>query len=456
MSDFLLGEEQLQALDLMKEFITSSNVTAFSLVGPAGTGKTSIIKELLQWIRKNKIPYILCAPTNKAGLVLREITGDKDVTTIHKLLTLTPNLEIFELNFNELEFQIKNPMNLGIPHNGVVICDEASMINDELFKTIIHHATLYNSRVIFVGDKAQLQPVNANKVSKVFNLDNRFELTKIYRQSSENAILPILCELREKPILSFSQKLAEEGSLYCFTDTKEFVKPAYKVYKEAIREGDILKTKILAYTNKRVEAYNKCMKRLLFNNESEYNKGEFLTAYENLDTSMTIYNSMDYIIASEPTKVDIKIHKFGISLPGYVLELYDSFFDKTGTIRILSKDIDKSYFLGIADFIEGTRLDAIELKERGWYKKSKMRWVDYFKAMDSFTTPVDLYIGNRLVRSKSFDYGYAISTHKSQGSSLDTVFVDIKNINTCRNIDERRQLQYVALSRTRSNAYILQ
>lgn len=38
MSDFLLGEEQLQALDLMKEFITSSNVTAFSLVGPAGTG----------------------------------------------------------------------------------------------------------------------------------------------------------------------------------------------------------------------------------------------------------------------------------------------------------------------------------------------------------------------------------------------------------------------------------
>lgn len=456
MSDFLLGEEQLQALDLMKEFITSSNVTAFSLVGSAGTGKTVLINELLKWIKANSIQYVLCAPTNKAGLVLREATKDENVTTVHKLLTLTPNLEIFELDFNELEFQIKNPMNLGIPHAGVVICDEASMINDELFKIIIHHATLYNSKVIFVGDKAQLQPVNANNVSKVFNLDNRFELTKIYRQSSENAILPVLQELREKPILSFSQRLAEEGSLYCFTDTKEFVKPAYKVYKEAIKEGNILKTKILAYTNKRVEAYNKCMKRLLFNNESEYNKGEFLTAYENLDTSMTVYNSMDYIIASEPTKVDIKIHKFGISLPGYVLELYDSFFDRTGTIKILSKDIDKSYFLEIADFIENIRLDAIELKERGWYKKSKMRWVDYFKAMDSFTTPVDLYIGNRLVRGKSFDYGYAISTHKSQGSSLDTVFVDIKNINTCRNIDERRQLQYVALSRTKSDAYLLQ
>lgn len=455
MDKIVLGEEQLQALDLMKEFI-SSNVTAFSLIGSAGTGKTLLINELLKWIKANNIGYVLCAPTNKAGLVLREVTKDENVTTIHKLLTLTPNLEIFELDFNELEFQIKNPLNLGIPHNGVVICDEASMINDELFKTIIHHASLYNSKVIFVGDFCQLQPVNANKVSKVFNLDNKFELTKIYRQSSENAILPVLQELREKPISSFSQRLAEEGSLYCFTDTKEFLKPAYKVYKEAIKEGNILKTKILAYTNRRVEAYNKCMKKLLFSNENEYNKGEFLTAYENLDSSMTICNSMDYIIASDPVKIDIRIHKFGVSLPGYSLELYDSFFDRSGNIRILSREIDESYFLQIADFIEDIRLDAIDLKKRGWFKKSKMRWVDYFNAMDSFTTPVDLYLGNRLVRSKSFDYGYAISTHKSQGSSIDTVFVDIKNINTCRNLDERRQLQYVALSRTKSDVYVLQ
>lgn len=268
--------------------------------------------------------------------------------------------------------------------------------------------------------------------------------------------MPILCELREKPVLSFSQRLAEEGSLYCYTNTKEFIKPAYRVYKEAIREGNILKTKILAYTNRRVHAYNKCLKRLLFNNEDEYNKGEFLTAYENLDTSMTIYNSMDYIVIEKPKKIDIQIPKFATSLPGYELKIYDSFLDKSGYIRILSKNIDDCYFNTIADFIETIRIDAIEFKERGWTKKAKMRWVDYFKAMDSFTTPVDLYLGNRLIRSKSFDYGYAISTHKSQGSTLDTVFIDIKNINTCRDIDERRQLQYVALSRTRSDAYILQ
>ena len=99
MDKIVLGEEQLQALDLMKEFI-SSNVTAFSLIGSAGTGKTLLINELLKWIKANNIGYVLCAPTNKAGLVLREVTKDENVTTIHKLLTLTPNLEIFELDFN--------------------------------------------------------------------------------------------------------------------------------------------------------------------------------------------------------------------------------------------------------------------------------------------------------------------------------------------------------------------
>ena len=69
---------------------------------------------------------------------------------------------------------------------------------------------------------------------------------------------------------------------------------------------------------------------------------------------------------------------------------------------------------------------------------------------------MDLYYDNRLIRKKSFDYGYACSAHKSQGSSFGEVFVDMRNINLCKDKDERRQLQYVALSRTRKDAYVLQ
>ena len=59
------------------------------------------------------------------------------------------------------------------------------------------------------------------------------------------------------------------------------------------------------------------------------------------------------------------------------------------------------------------------------------------------------------IKKKTFDYGYASSTHKLQGSSINTIFIDMANINKCRNKDELRQLQYVALSRTKTDAHIL-
>jgi ATP-dependent exoDNAse (exonuclease V) alpha subunit len=65
-------------------------------------------------------------------------------------------------------------------------------------------------------------------------------------------------------------------------------------------------------------------------------------------------------------------------------------------------------------------------------------------------------VDGRLIRKKSFDYSYAISTHKSQGSTFDSVFVDIRNINSCNDEAVRRQLQYVALSRTKKNVLIYQ
>ena len=79
----------------------------------------------------------------------------------------------------------------------------------------------------------------------------------------------------------------------------------------------------------------------------------------------------------------------------------------------------------------------------------------YFDTINSFASMFDLYYDNRVIKKKTFNYGYAISVHKSQGTTIDNVFVDISNINTVRDKNELQQLQYVALSRTRGNAYIL-
>lgn len=82
-------------------------------------------------------------------------------------------------------------------------------------------------------------------------------------------------------------------------------------------------------------------------------------------------------------------------------------------------------------------------------------WKEYFRVMESFTTPVDLVYGNRTVRKKTLDYGYCLSVHKSQGSNYDNILIDMGNLFTCKNKEELRQLQYVALSRTRNNISML-
>ena len=451
-TNIILGEEQLQALDAMKKFI-SGDAAAFSLIGSAGTGKTTIMKELIKWLRVRK-SYCLCAPTHKAKLVLERLTGDSNAQTLHKLLSLSPNIEILDLDFRDLRFVVGNSQT-NIPYNGVVICDEASMINDELFKLLLDRCKPVNCKIIFVGDKAQLRPVNSKDTSMVFNVDNRFELTKIYRQSDDSALLSIFDTLRYNVVSHFESKEGKEGSLKCFSETSDFIKAAIPSFKKAMKTGDILATKILAYTNNRVAGYNNCMKKVLFNDSEEYHKFEFLTGYENLNFGgVKFYNSMDYIIIDEPERMDVFIPEF-LTLPGFQLNLYDSVTKLHSPIFILSKEISADYLRSLASRIEDFRLSAIETSRYNRVASSKL-WKKYYRMIESFTTPVDLYFNNRIIRKKSFDYGYACSAHKSQGSTFNEVFVDIKNINTCKDMSERRQLQYVALSRTRTNAYVLQ
>ncbi len=49
---------------------------------------------------------------------------------------------------------------------------------------------------------------------------------------------------------------------------------------------------------------------------------------------------------------------------------------------------------------------------------------------------------------KSFDYGYAMTVHKAQGSTINNVFIDMKDVLTCRDPELLRQLQYVGASST--------
>ena len=163
---------------------------------------------------------------------------------------------------------------------------------------------------------------------------------------------------------------------------------------------------------------------------------------------------MDYIIDAEPERIEKTIPHVGV-FAGYRLSLYDTAEQMSGTVFILDADTPPSKILTLSTIIESTRLAAIDYKQKK-HRNASIMWQKYYEIINSFTTPFDLYYDDRVVKKKTFDYGYASTVHKSQGSSINNVFTDMKNILSCRDELEVRQLQYVALSRARTNAYVFQ
>lgn len=453
--DFKLGEEQRNVLLSIFNFIQSKKEKVCTLNGFAGSGKSNLTKLITRYLEYKNIPYVLATPTHKAKGVLAAYT-ERDVTTLHKLLTLRPTIDIMELDFKDLKFS-STTLDSGIPYNGVLIVDECSMVNKALYDFIIKKTFDRNCKTIFVGDECQICPVKEGKLSETFNINNVFTLSKVYRQKDNNPILDILDELRKNAKLKFNEIRSENGSLYLYNNWQLFINSNIIKFKTAVKERDPALVKLIAYTNKRVEAFNNIIRYKIFNNNNEYNIGDILTGYDSCEykklpsdiLGYTIINSSDYIVENI-TKTEKYIGLF--NLIGYVLTIYSVEEEVSFPVFILSKSNKVSVINELAKYIESIRLEAVNCK----ISSTKNRiWREYFKLMTSFLTPFDLIYDNRVVRKKSLDYGYCITDHKSQGSSYNTILVDMDNIFTCKKLDELRQLQYVALSRTKKDIHML-
>jgi ATP-dependent exoDNAse (exonuclease V) alpha subunit len=353
-----LGIQQKEALDLIIDFFYDNRLRAFSLEGYAGTGKSFLIKYIIEYLETKYKNYVLVAPTHKAKVVLERFT-EREGMTLHKLLSLSPNIEILDLDFKYLEFLVKNPKNQMFPTNGIVICDEASMINDDLYDLLLSKAKQFNTKILFVSDKAQLKPVNGKAYSKVYALKHKYSLSKIYRQDGESGLNEVLPILRTNAIFRFNTIEKEVGSVICYDNVKDWFLPSIKSFKTAMQNQDILEAKILAYTNNRTAAFNNKVKEVLFKSDQQYNKLELLTCYDNLTfDAEEFWNSMDYIIMDEAIPTRINIPGF-VNLPGFKLTLYDSSYKKQKNILILDKEISVDYLDSLAMYIEQLREEAI-------------------------------------------------------------------------------------------------
>ena len=149
------------------------------ITGGPGTGKTTIVKCILQIFKSMGKRVKLMAPTGRAAKRLSESTGE-DASTIHRALEMTGGDE------NRFIFNTQQKLNYD-----VIIVDEVSMVDSQLMYYLVR-SIKRGAKLILVGDKDQLASVGAGNVLADILASGRFAsimLTQIYRQSEDSLII---------------------------------------------------------------------------------------------------------------------------------------------------------------------------------------------------------------------------------------------------------------------------
>lgn len=168
--------------DSQKEAILGAFENGIEIItGGPGTGKTTIIKCIIEIYENNGMKVLLAAPTGRAAKRMTESTG-REAKTIHRLLEMG-------VSDNENSFFGRGE---GEPLEGdVIIVDEASMIDIMLMNSLLKAIKL-GTRLIIVGDADQLPSVGPGNVLRDL-IDSEFikvvRLKDIFRQGKESMII---------------------------------------------------------------------------------------------------------------------------------------------------------------------------------------------------------------------------------------------------------------------------
>ena len=175
-SDIILSEKQLEAI---KE-INNNNVCI--ITGGPGTGKTTIIKSVLELYKKQGRKVALCAPTGRAAKRMEEATG-KEAKTLHRLLEIGKIKD--DVLIESVDYDIA-PIDAD-----VIIVDEMSMVDIFLMNYLVK-AIYLGTKLVLVGDIDQLPSVGPGNVLKNIIDSKRFAtvyLDKIFRQAAKSKII---------------------------------------------------------------------------------------------------------------------------------------------------------------------------------------------------------------------------------------------------------------------------
>ena len=442
---FTPNTEQADALNQMDDFIKSPDETSMTLSGYAGTGKTSLMQMLAQKMNIMGRAIVFTATTNQAAQVLKTKVENQgfDAYTVNKAFGIS-----VEVNSEE-EYDAKNLVNVlkdsNLIHPGcVVVIDEASMINEEHYAILNDIARMMGLKIIYTGDAGQLAPVKESKISKVFrdNANGRriVQLTKVER-TDDNAILKEATAVRNGEQLSKESSFNEEGKgvAYLKSDNTDDINKIIKHFAPGLKQ-DPNYFRILAFTNAAVANYNKRMRQVLGYNSLIPNVGEPMAGYASWGYNWgkwRFINSGAYTV-----KQVYKPYTKSLNLNGRTYEVQAIPI----TLENAMGEQDTFDFVDIVGNAMNKKVatELARLKKELWRKRKyapskreKANILSTIHQVDDLLFVNDNIVeGGKTLQSKVIDFGYALTVHKSQGSTFTNVLIDDVDISTARDDSE--------------------
>ena len=470
---FEVNDEQAAALNDMLDFVNSYEVH-MTLSGYAGTGKTSIVEILARKLGNDNVRVKFCATTNTAAQILASKVNKVGYTasTVHSMfgvqVAIDESNDVYDAS-NKV--QLKGADNIG--SGSVIIIDESSMINENIYEIINKTVEDKSAKVIYMGDPAQLPPVGESKISIIFrNTDGKIaNLTKVER-TGDNAILREATAIRNGEPMSKESSFNSEGKGVAFIQRghKDVVRKIVEAFASRLK-GNSNFFKIITYSNQSVANYNTATRNALGYTDPYPLDGEPIVGYENWgylgksgERKYQFMNSESYVVVEREAPVTISYED--ISVEAVPILLRNEFGHEVYVQVVDVKNNPKTK--------EAVRKLCIEKKDlwkkfrttgnRFYYKQIQKIEKFLFVNEDVLDTTPDRYGHFPLLQPKVFDYGYAITVHKSQGSTYTHVLIDDYNIvntsgyhaKSAEQAEEYiKQLEYVAISRATDTATII-
>ena len=403
MDQSTLNPEQLDGVTKFNAFMSDPTKKMLAISGPAGVGKTYLTKFLLQMLPQlDKLKklidethveteFLLLANTTKAARSLSDATG-LNAHTVHSGLGLKPDYT--KSKQNDLVF-----VTTRVTRNKLIFIDEAFSMTKELIELI--DTACKDCKFVMIGDEWQLPPINEKHSSLVNSADFFIDLITPMRQTAGTP-LQLLCEdLRQAVINSTFPEIKPNGLDIIQIDDKDLFEEM--ISDEFIKAGPLGdKTKVLAYTNPTIRRYNrKISKALGITQEFQVGTQYVINSlFRSSQGKLVPPESVMLITQVSPTTLK-KDHS------GYMV---------TGTV-------------------DGRQVTGFVPDNAPSYRKT--------------------LLGVERLEILSLRLNFALTIHKAQGSTYDTVFIDTADImDNCYDASTLLRLLSVGVSRARTKVVL--